>query len=93
MNTLPKTSNYEHSCNRLELPILEQNDEYTLLTGESPITADTAVIEKLCTETVIRQKMHTDTKEHVTGSRVIIDDILLHSTSLSLLMLLFGCYL
>ena len=31
--------------------------------------------------------------EHVTGSKVIIDDILLHSSSLRLLLLLYECYL
>ena len=40
----------------------------------------------------VRQKMRTSADEHVSESRVIIDDVLLHSTSLSLRFLLFVCY-
>ena len=36
--------------------------------------------------------MRLSNKDHVTGSNITIDDILLYSTSLSLLILLFECY-
>ena len=54
---------------------------------------DINVIEKRCTETIVRQYMRVCNKSHVTGSKVIIDDVLLHSTSVSLLLLLYECYL
>ena len=37
--------------------------------------------------------MLTTDDEHVTGSRVIIDDVLIHSTAISLLLLLLECYM
>jgi hypothetical protein len=41
----------------------------------------------------IHQQMSSSSMHHLTGSRVIIDDIMLRSTSISLLMLLLECYL
>lgn len=37
--------------------------------------------------------MRANNKKYVNGSKVIIDDLLLHFSSLSLLLLLFECYL
>ena len=42
---------------------------------------------------VICQKICTSTNEHVSGSCVIIDDVLLYSTSLCLCLLLLECYM
>ena len=47
---LPKTDDYKKSCTCLELPILQVNEEYTLVSDGSPITADTVVVEKMCTK-------------------------------------------
>ena len=91
--TLPYTDNYDDSCNKLILPNLLIDSEFIPVSCESPILYDITVIEKDCEENIVRHRMNKLDNEHVTGSRVIIDDLLLHSTSLSLLLLLFECYL
>ena len=54
---------------------------------------DTAIISLEVTTNVVRQKIKGSLNEHVSGSRVIIDDVLLHSTSLGLVLLLLECYM
>ena len=45
------------------------------------------------TMNVVRQKIRTSADEHVSRSSVIIDDVLLYSTSLSLCLILLDCYM
>ena len=91
VSKLPRTNNYEVSCSTLELPILKEDREFDIIGKCSPIIDDINVIEKQCTETIVHQYMQVGNKSHVTGSKVIIDDVLLHSTSVSLLLLLYEC--
>ena len=93
VSKLPRTNDYEKSCTSMTLPYLQLDPQYASSFRSSPITTNTTIIEKSPTTPVIRQRMRNSKQFHVTGSRVIIDDILLHSTSLSLLTLLFECYL
>ena len=75
------------------LPDLVVDKEFTLHPPESPIMKDTAVIPLGATTNVVRQQMRGSIKEHVSGSKVIIDDCLLYSTSLSLALLLLEYYM
>ena len=92
MLKLPCIDNYEDSCDKIMLPSLLIDNEYTLEQEGSPITHGIKEIDKMCTDMVVRKKMRSRAKEYVTSPKVIIDDLLLHSSSLSLLMLLFECY-
>ena len=74
------------------LPNLIIDEDFTLAPPPSPITQDITVMPTEVTMNVIRQKLRTSADEHVSGSRVIIDDVLLHSTSLSLCLLFLECY-
>ena len=85
---LPRTNDYELSCSGMFLPDLIVDKEFTLNPPGSPIMQDTAVIPLEATTNVVRQQMQGSTKEHVSGSKVIIDDCLLYSTSLGLALLL-----
>ena len=89
MSKLPRTDDYSKSCNKMILPQLLINKEYTLVNNASPISQDIKIIDKSYTDTVVRQRMRANNKEYVTGSKVIIDDL----SSLSLLLMLFECYL
>ena len=93
VSLLPRTNSYDLSCSNLELPILKKDKEFAIIGQYSPIMDDIKVIKKQLTETVMRQYMAVGSKSHVTGSKVIIDDVILHSTSISLLLLLYECYL
>ena len=59
---------------------LEIDDEFTLDPPSSLIMDDIVVLPMEETLNVVRQNMHTSANELVSGSRVIIDDLLIHST-------------
>ena len=89
-----RTDDYNESCNSLRLPNLELDETYTPDSSESPLfDSKPRVIEADGGNLTVRQKMKNSENVHITGSRVIIDDLLLRSTSLSLLLLLLECYL
>ena len=90
---LPRTKDYELSCAGMFLPDLAIDKEFTLNPPESPIMRDTTVRPVEGITNVVRQKMQGSLKEHVSGSKVIIDDCLLYSTSLTLALLLLECYM
>ena len=92
MLKLPRIDDYIESSNKMVLPRLLVDKEYTIKQYTSPIT-DGTEMDNLCTDTVMRQRMRKNSKGYVTSSKEIIDDLLLHSSSLSLLLLLFECYL
>ena len=94
VSNLPRTDNYATSCGSSHLPILACDVNAKNEAGASPIFSS----HPGCNYTedgslTIRQKMSTSFDSHLTGSRVIIDDIMLRSTSISLLLLLLECYL
>ena len=91
---LERTDDYNESCNSLRLPNLEIDETYTPDSDESPLfDSKPRVIEADGGDLTVRQKMKNSDNVHITGSRVIIDDLLLRSTALSLLLLLLECYL
>ena len=53
---------------------------------------DTAVLPLEVTTNVVRHKMTGSPNKHASGSKVIIDSCLLHSTSLGLALLILECY-
>ena len=90
---LPRTANYEESCNEMALPILEKDEKYArTISQEQHLKSDKILVPIDGGCNTIRQKMKNSSDVHVTGSAVIIDDLLLWGTSKSLLFLLFECY-
>lgn len=77
---LPRTYDYVLSCIDLPFPNLEIDDEFTLAPPSSLIMDDIVVLPMEATLNMVRQNMHTSTNELNSGSRVIIDDLLIHST-------------
>jgi len=75
------------------LPNLIIDEDFTLAPPPSPITQYIMVLPTEATMNVVRQETRTSTDENVSGSRGIIDDVLLHSTLLSLCLLLRECYM
>jgi len=94
VSNLPKTDDFELSCSQLFLPNLQIDDEFTTnASQQSPLFQDNVeVIETDRGETTVRQKMKNSEHVHISGSAVIIDDLLLRSTSLTLLLLLVECF-
>ena len=90
---LPRTDDYSLSCSDILLSNLIIDKDFTLAPPPPPIAHAITVLHLEATMNVIHQKMCTSADEHVSGSRVIIDDVLLHSTSLSLCLLLIECYM
>ena len=90
---LPRTDDYSLSCSDMLLPNLIIDEDFTLAPPLSPITQDITVLPTESTMNVVRQKMRTSTDEHVSGSLVVIDDVLLHSTSLILCLILLEYYM
>ena len=94
ISKLPRTDSYEDSCNKLMLPNLEIDEMYVPNSNNSPLfSSDIREIEADGENLTVRQKMRKGSEVHITGSRVIIDDLMLRSTSLALLLLLLECYL
>ena len=75
------------------LPDLVIDKEFTLSPPESPIMKDAAILPLEATTNMVRQQMKGSEKEHVSGSKVIIDDCLLYSMLLGLALLLLECYM
>ena len=90
---LPRTQDYIKLCSDLFLPDLVVDDKYTLHPPSLPIMEDNEFLTTEAGMNVVHQKMQGSEKEHLLSSRVIIDNILLHSTSLSLCLLLLECYM
>ena len=94
VSNLPRTNDFDASCTELQLPNLEIDERYTLKTTDSPLD-EPEVIAVECDggDLTVRQKMKKSEKQHITGSKVIIDDLMLRSTSIALLLLFQGCFL
>lgn len=88
------TDDYKESCNSLRLLNLETDDTYNPEPTDSPIfDSKLRIIEADGGDLTVRQKMKNSDETHITGSRVIIDDLLLRSIALALLLLLLEYYL
>lgn len=84
---LPQTDYYTLSCADLLLPNLEIDDEFTLAQPSSLIMDNLVVLPTEATLDMVRRKVH------VSRSRVIIDDVIIYSISLSLCLLLLKFYM
>lgn len=92
--TSKKTDDYKESCNSLRFYNLEIDETYNPEHTDSPLfDSRPRTIEADGGDLTVRQKMKNSDKTHIIGSRVIIDDLLLRSTALALLLLLLECYL
>lgn len=69
-------------------PDIVVDDNYILIPSSSHIIYDTTVFPINLVMNVVQQKMKGSAHEHMSGCRVIIDDILLYSTSLSVCLIL-----
>ena len=93
MSVLPRTDDYKKSCTEMVLPSLVIDPVYTLPTSQSPLfSSDINVVPVQGGNVTVRQKMRNSNEVHITGSSVIIDDLLLRSTSVPLCLLLLECY-
>ena len=93
VSTLPCTDDYTKSCSATHLPNLELDKRYSTVHSNDPIfEANTNVTPITGGNLTVRQKMRNLDRVHVTGSVVIIDDLKIRSTSLSLGLLLLECY-
>ena len=89
ISNLPRTDDYKQSCTGDYLPRLQLDPRYSSSDKDSPIMQ--TKYKHPCTDNgclTIRQRMRNSNDFHLTGSRDIIDDIMLRSTSISLLILL-----
>ena len=78
ISKLPRTDSYEDSCNKLMLPNLEIDETYVPNSNNSPLfSSDIREIEADGGNLTVRQKMRKSSEVHITGSRVIIDDLML----------------
>ena len=88
----PCTDDYEESKEKLLFPNLGIDKEYMLEDEHDIITDKGEEIREIDGGMpVVKSKMNKGTEIHVTGSRTIIDDIILWSTSRLLLLVLFEC--
>ena len=92
ISKLPRTDDYIKSCSELLLPNLKQDPEYTYVTHSPLFDENVHVVYTDGGDSTIRQEMQHTKEMHITGSAVIIDDLLLRSTSISLLLLLVECF-
>lgn len=81
------------SCIDFLLPDLEIDDEFTLDPLSFPIMDDIDVLLTEATLNVVRQKIHYSANDHVSGFQVIIGNVFIYSTSLSLCIFLLECYM
>ena len=89
---MQRTDDFEKSCIEVVLPNLEHDNEYELNQGDKPLSSDsTHTIPITERDIVVRQKVASSDKYHVTGTRTIIDDIVGWSTSKSLIILMLEC--
>ena len=78
MSVLPRTDDYKKSCTEMVLPSLVIDPVYTLPTSQSPLfSSDINVVPVQGGNVTVRQKMRNSNEVHITGSSVIIDDLLL----------------
>ena len=94
VSNLPRTDDYQQSCGGDYLPLLSVNTCDEEAGNTSPLFRSTpGTTNSDDGSLTVRQKMKNSSSYHLTGSRVIIDDIMLRSTSTSLLLLLLECFL
>ena len=93
VSNLPRTDDYDQSCSGTHLPNLAVTDHGSKDIDNPLMTSNPSNSYSDDGSLTIRQKMRNTDNYHLTGSRVIIDDIMLRSTSISLLLLLLECYL
>ena len=94
VSTLPRTNDFVKSCTGDFLPHLDTGiDSKDSRKGSPLFRSEPNVTDSEDGSLTVRQKMHGSDSHHLTGSRVIIDDIMLRSTSISLLLLLLECFL
>ena len=88
----PCTDDYDASKEKLLFPNLELDAEYTLGEDHDVLTDKGEEIREIDGGmSIVRSKMKGSNQIHVSGSRTIIDDIILWSTSRLLLLILFEC--
>ena len=88
----PETDDYEKSCTELLFPNLQHGKEY-IVANSNPVITDKSedVIPLEGGDPIVRSKMEKSDRCHVTGSRTIIDDIILWSTARILMLILYEC--
>ena len=88
-----RTDDFDDSCSKLLLPNLEIDTRYTLNHIKNPLfEKDVTKVPTDGGALKIPQRMMHSIRYHVTGSSVIIDDMNIRSTSLSLALLYLECY-
>ena len=86
------TDDYEQSCTHAIFPNLEIDKQYVLSDDKNVIEeASEDIIDIEGGDPIVRMKMEKSDRVHVTGSRTIIDDIILWSTSRMLFLILYEC--
>ena len=87
-----ETNDYDDSCTKALFVNLEVDKEYTLVDSD-PVIADDKVDTILIEGggPIVRSKMANNDRVHRTGSRTIIDDIILWPTARFLLLILYAC--
>ena len=93
VSKLPRTDDYKISCSGDYLPNLKVDTSHSSSDKSPLFGAEDSTPLSDDGNLTVRQQMNNSNKHHLTGSRVIIDDIMLRSTSISLLLLLLECYL
>ena len=94
VSKLPRTDDDQKSCTGEYLPHLAMKPSDQKSSNTFPLfRLELGAIDSKDDSLTVRQRMNNCDNYHLTGSRVIIDDIMLRSTSTSLLLLLFKFFL